>query len=41
MVFKFKFGEASAIGLISAVTIVAITFLLNRRLRLDDVEKEG
>ena len=38
---QFEFGEASAIGLISAVTIVAITFLLNRRLRLDDVEKEG
>ena len=38
---QFEFGEASAIGLISAVTIVAITFLLSRRLRLDDVEKEG
>lgn len=38
---QFEFGEASAIGLISAVTIVAITFLLNRRLRLGDVEKEG
>lgn len=38
---QFEFGEASAIGLISAVTIVANTFLLNRRLRLDDVEKEG
>ncbi len=38
---QFAFGEASAIGLISAVTIVAITFLLNRRLRLDDVENGG
>ena len=38
---QFEFGAASALGLIPAVTIVAITFMLNRRLRLDDVEKEG
>lgn len=38
---QFAFGEASAIGLVSAVTIVAITYILNRRLRLDRVEEGG
>lgn len=36
---QFKFGEASAIGLISAVTIVILTVVLNRMLRLDTVEE--
>jgi hypothetical protein len=38
---QFQFGEASAIGLISAVTIVLLTALLNRLLKLDTVEKGG
>lgn len=38
---QFQFGEASAIGLISAVTIVILTALLNRLLKLDTVEKGG
>lgn len=33
---QFAFGEASAIGLISAVTIVILTYFLNNRLKLDD-----
>lgn len=37
---QFAFGEASAIGLISAVTIVILTYFLNSRLKLDDL-KEG
>jgi len=32
---KFEFGEASAIGLISAVTIVVLTIILNRTFLLD------
>jgi multiple sugar transport system permease protein len=32
---KFEFGEASAIGLISAVTIVILTIILNRTFLLD------
>lgn len=38
---QFAFGEASAIGLISAVTIVGLTAVLNKRLKLDNVEQEG
>ena len=38
---QFQFGEASAIGLISAVTIVAITALLNKRLQLDTDGEEA
>ncbi len=38
---EFEFGEASAIGMISAVTIVALTVVLNRTLQLDRVEQEG
>lgn len=38
---QFQFGEASAIGLISAVTIVILTMILNRLLKLDTVEKGG
>lgn len=38
---QFAFGEASAIGLISTVTIVGITVLLNRTLKLDTVDQEG
>lgn len=37
---QFEFGVASAIGLISAVIIVAITALLNSRLHLDEEEGE-
>lgn len=36
---QFAFGEASAIGLISAVTIVILTYFLNRRLKLDSPEE--
>lgn len=35
---QFEFGEASAIGLISAVTIVVLTAVLNKKLKLDEVE---
>ena len=38
---QFEFGEASAIGLISAVSIVVLTLVLNRTFKLDSVEKEG
>ena len=38
---QFEFGEASAIGMISAVTIVALTIILNRVFKLDNVEQEG
>ena len=38
---QFEFGEASAIGMISAVTIVALTVILNNKLKLDDVDQEG
>lgn len=38
---QFEFGEASAIGLISAVTIVGLTVILNKRLNLDNVDQEG
>lgn len=38
---QFQFGEASAIGLISAVTIVVLTIFLNKLLALDEVDKEG
>ena len=37
---QFAFGEASAIGLISAVTIVVLTTVLNRRLNLDTENEE-
>jgi multiple sugar transport system permease protein len=37
---QFKFGEASAVGMITAVTILILTLLLNRGLKLDKVEKE-
>lgn len=35
---KFEFGEASAIGLISAVTIILLTVLLNKIFLLDEKE---
>lgn len=38
---QFQFGEASAIGLISAVTIALLTVVLNKLLALDQVDKEG
>ena len=38
---QFEFGEASAIGLISAITIVIVTIILNKTLRLDTVEEEA
>lgn len=38
---QFAFGEASAIGLISAVLIVVVTVVLNRRLNLDTENEEG
>lgn len=38
---KFEFGEASAIGLISAVTIVALTAVLNKAFKLDNNEEGG
>ncbi|WMJ22504.1 sugar ABC transporter permease [Paludicola sp. MB14-C6] len=38
---QFEFGEASAIGLITALTILLVTTLLNRMMKLDTVEKEG
>ena len=38
---QFEFGEASAIGLISAVSIVVLTLILNHTFKLDTVEKEG
>jgi multiple sugar transport system permease protein len=37
---QFKFGEASAIGMITAVTILLLTVILNRGLKLDSVDKE-
>lgn len=38
---QFEFGEASAIGLIAAVTIVLLTYFLNKRLNLEaDVGEE-
>ncbi len=37
---KFEFGEASAIGFLSAVTIVILTIILNKLLRLD-VKESG
>lgn len=38
---QFKFGEASAIGLVTAATILLVTVLLNRGLKLDAAEKEN
>lgn len=38
---QFEFGEASAIGMISAITIVVLTVILNRTLKLDQVDQEG
>ena len=38
---QFAFGEASAIGMISAVTIVILTVILNRTLKLNSTEQEG
>jgi len=35
---QFQFGEASAIGLTSAVIILVITLLLNNQMKLDDEE---
>ncbi|SHO42862.1 carbohydrate ABC transporter permease [Anaerocolumna xylanovorans] len=37
---QFKFGEASAIGLMTAITIIILTVILNRGLKLDTVDKE-
>ncbi len=36
---QFQFGEASAIGLITALTILLVTVLLNKGMKLDVVEK--
>ena len=36
---QFAFGEASAIGLISAISIVILTWFLNNKLKLDDSEE--
>lgn len=36
---QFAFGEASAIGLISAITIVILTYILNNKLKLDNSEE--
>ena len=35
---KFQFGEASAVGLISSITIVILTIVLNKILNLDNQE---
>jgi multiple sugar transport system permease protein len=37
---QFEFGEASAIGMITAFTILVVTIILNRGLKLDKVDKE-
>lgn len=37
---QFEFGEASAIGLISAITIVGLTIFLNKKFSLDNVDEE-
>lgn len=36
---QFEFGEASAIGLISAVSIIILTVVLNKTFKLDDAEE--
>ena len=38
---QFAFGEASAIGMISALTIVLLTVVLNKKLKLDEGNEEG
>ncbi len=35
---KFQFGQASAVGLISSITIVILTLVLNKTLKLDQEE---
>jgi multiple sugar transport system permease protein len=35
---KFQFGQASAVGLISSITIVILTLVLNKTLKLDEEE---
>lgn len=37
---KFEFGEASAIGMISAITIVGLTVFLNKKLNLENMEED-
>ncbi len=37
---QFNFGEASAIGLITAATVLFITVVLNKTFKLDEPEKE-
>lgn len=37
---QFQFGEASAIGMITSITILALTLLLNRGFKLDSADKE-
>jgi len=37
---KFQFGEASAVGLISSITIVLLTYILNRVFKLDNQEEK-
>lgn len=37
---QFEFGEASAIGMITSITILALTLLLNRGFKLDGADKE-
>ena len=37
---QFQFGEASAIGMITSITILALTLLLNRGFKLENADKE-
>jgi ABC-type sugar transport system permease subunit len=35
---KFQFGQASAVGLISSITIVVLTLVMNKTFKLDNQE---
>lgn len=37
---QFEFGEASAIGMITSITILLVTILLNKGFKLDGADKE-
>ena len=37
---QFNFGEASAIGLFTAVTVLFVTVVLNKTFRLEEEEQE-
>ena len=37
---QFEFGQASAIGMITSITILALTMLLNRGFKLDKSDQE-